>query len=600
MSNNYWDKALSQRLTRRRAIAATSVTAASAAFLAACGGGDSGGSGNNGGDTGLLSGIKDESNSIQPGGIYRSTLNATPTLDPHLTGNHVTHVWVNYNGLLKTKAGHMGRSTGEVDGEIAESWEMSPDRLTITMKLTDKAHFTPKPPVNGRKVTMDDVIFSWNRYKSVSPRRGELSAEANPAAPIQSLTATDARTLVIKLNKPVSTILSSLTGGVPGTPYIVPREAENPAVLDLRGTLAGSGPWSLEEWVPSSRMTFRKNPGFGQDPRGVPYMDGIEFIDLNEYATILAQFKTGQFYDTFNNFLPDDILATKAEIPALEVQTPGITFANVRGFYGQEPDSAFKDERVRQAMSMTWDRDLFIEVAYNTKRFEDAGLPVETSYDNALRGITFAGWFLDPQSKEFGPNTRFFKHDLAEAKKLQQAAGFANGIDYNVYFGTLARHTASYGTHLDMLFGMARDSGMWRPNQTELNFDTEWNTNFRNNRGKFVGMAFIFDTGESDPANDLYSHYHSSGSRFFGGDAKMDKLLDDMLAEFDREKRTQLSHDVQRYEGEKFWGPRVGGASGFRITWPALRNKLVWQDENQGRYLATLWLDRSKPPFTNA
>ena len=45
------------------------------------------------------------------------------------------------------------------------------------------------------------------------------------------------------------------------------------------------------------------------------------------------------------------------------------------------------------------------------------------------------------------------------------------------------------------------------------------------------------------------------------------------------------------------WQPRPGGASSFRITWPALRNKNVWQDENQGRYLATVWLDQTKPPF---
>ena len=100
---------------------------------------------------------------------------AVPTFDPHLQGNHVTHVWLAYSQLLKAKPGHMARSDGGVEGEIAESWEISPDKLSITMKLTNKAHFSPKPPTNGRAVTMDDVLFSWNRYKTISPRRGELS-----------------------------------------------------------------------------------------------------------------------------------------------------------------------------------------------------------------------------------------------------------------------------------------------------------------------------------------------------------------------------------------------------------------------------------------
>jgi ABC-type transport system substrate-binding protein len=225
---------------------------------------------------------------------------------------------------------------------------------------------------------------------------------------------------------------------------------------------------------------------------------------------------------------------------------------------------------------------------------------VETMYDNGLRGVTFAGWFLDPKSKEFGENSKYFVYNPDEAKKLQQAAGYGSGVDYTQSFGTIARHTASFGQHLDILIGMARDSGLWRPRINEIDYDTEWNTNFRNNKGKFSGMAFIFDTGESDPANDLYSHYHPAGSRYFGpegGDKTMSEMLDKMVAEFDNKKRQDLAHDVLRYEGGRMFQPRPGGASGFRITWPALRNKDVWRDENQGRYLSTLWLDQTKRPF---
>jgi ABC-type transport system substrate-binding protein len=602
--NGYWNNVLDRRLSRRRAIMATSATAAAAAFLAACGGGDddsssasTGGSGS--GNSGLLNQIVDDTDKVQRGGIYKSALNAVPTFDPHLQGNHVTHVWLAYSQLLKAKPGHMARSDGGVEGEIAESWEISPDKLSITMKLTNKAHFSPKPPTNGRAVTMDDVLFSWNRYKTISPRRGELSAEASPAAPIESLTATDQNTLVIKLNRPVSTILSSLTGGSPGTFYIVPKEAENTAVLDLKGTIAGSGPWYVEEWVPSARLSVRKNPGFGQDKRGVPYMDGIDFADLNEYSTILAQFKTGAFYDTFNNFLPDDILATKQENPILEIHTPGIVTANMRALFGQNPDSVFLDERMRQAMMMTWDRDLFIEVSYNTKKFEDAGLPVETLYDLALRdGSRLEGWYLNPQNKDFGPNAKYFEYNPDEAKKLMSAAGHGSTpVAYNLYYGTLGRHPAVYGPMVEILTGMARDSGLWNPAINELNYDTEWNSTFRINKGKFSGMGFTYDTGEADPINDLYSHYHSSGSRYFMGDANVDKLLEQAMTEFDIEKRRQLAIDVQKIESSKFYNPRVGGASGFRITWPALRNKHVWQDENQGRYLTTNWLDTTKAPF---
>ncbi|HLF77410.1 MAG TPA: ABC transporter substrate-binding protein [Dehalococcoidia bacterium] len=605
MARSYWSTVLGKRLSRRRAIAATGGTAAAAAFLAACGGSDSGSNGsdeNGAKGSGLVVQPQDETKTMTRGGIYKSTLVTPPTLDPHASGQHVTHVWMNYSQLFKIKPGYLQNTDGDVEGDLVESWEMSPDKLTITAKLVQGTKFTPKAPINGREVDVQDVLFSWNRFKSVSPRRAELANELDPNAPIVSLTSPDARTLVIKLNKPVATILSSLTGGSPGTFYIVPKEAESSAV-NLRGTMVGSGPFYLEEWVPSVKTVFRKNPSFKNDKRDVPYIDGVDFIDLNEASALLAQFKAGAIFDTYNNFLPDDILPTKRDVPALEIMASSeYAPTNIRAFFGHEQASPFKDERVRQAFALNWDRDLFFDAMLNVSRFRNEGLPVATGYDNALRGPSYAGWWLDPTSKEFGPNSKFFKNDPAEAKKLLVAAGFPSAVPYDVFFGTLSTHTPAYSRWVETLTGFQRDSGLFKPTMKELDFGTEWQT-FRFNKGKFSGQGFIFDTGENDPANDLYSHYHSSGSRSFGADPQFDSMSDKLLQEFDVKKRIAIAHEIQKYEGGKMYQPRPGGATTFRITWPALRNKsgdqngTIWRGDNQGRYLSTIWLDQTKPPF---
>jgi len=600
MSDGYWQSVARSRTTRRRAVTAIGGSALGSVLLAACGGGDekssSGGSTESGG---LIAKVQDETSSLVRGGIYKSVLGTPPSLDPHFTGPQTTHCWLCYSQLMRTRPGHMQNTSGEVDPELLESWEMSPDKLTLTGKLTQTA-FAPVKPVDGRAVDVQDVLFSWDRYKSQSPRRTDLSNEANNNAPVLSVTSPDSRTIVIKLARPYAPIFSALSAKFNGTYYVVPKEAANTSALDLKGSVVGTGPFYMSEWVPTTRTSFRRNPGFKMDKRNVPYMEGADFFDLPEYATQLAQFKAGAIHDSYGNFRQDDILPTKRDVSELEIQAGGndstaLTGAQIRAFFGQAADSPFKDERVRQAFVLTWDRDLFIETSFNLTAFRKEGLPMETIMVNGLRDQSWPGWMLDPLSKDFGPNTKYFKPDLAEAKKLLTAAGHANGVEHDMI--TTSGYGAAFQKNYDILVGMAESSKLFRPKPKVLDFASVWNITFRNNKGDFSGASFILDINELDPVVDLFGHYHPSGSKFFGSDATMNAMLEKMVGEFDNDKRKTLVHDFERYEGGKNFQPLPGGATTFRITWPALRNKFVWQGDSQGRYLSTLWLDQTKAPF---
>ena len=62
---------------------------------------------------------------------------------------------------------------------------------------------------------------------------------------------------------------------------------------------------------------------------------------------------------------------------------------------------------------------------------------------------------------------------------------------------------------------------------------------------------------------------------------------------------------MQKYDALKVLRPRATSASTFRASWPAQRNRLVWQG-NAGyggvanRFLSDIWLDQDKPPFKKA
>ena len=71
--------------------------------------------------------------------------------------------------------------------------------------------------------------------------------------------------------------------------------------------------------------------------------------------------------------------------------------------------------------------------------------------------------------------------------------------------------------------------------------------------------------------------------------------------ERDVEKRRTLVQDLQRYLAKAMYGLILpGGASGFSLAWPALRNYNVYRGASGGAawFHYKEWLDTTKPPFT--
>jgi ABC-type transport system substrate-binding protein len=130
-------------------------------------------------------------------------------------------------------------------------------------------------------------------------------------------------------------------------------------------------------------------------------------------------------------------------------------------FFGHAADSPFRDERVRQATSMSWDRNLYIEVAFETKKFEGEGLPMNKAWDAATPPATFPAVWLDPQGKDFGPNAKYFKYDPAEAKKLMSAAGATAPLESDFIYA-LTFPPITY-RRKDFMLGLLTDSGNFKP-----------------------------------------------------------------------------------------------------------------------------------------
>jgi peptide/nickel transport system substrate-binding protein len=572
--------------------------------LAACGGGDEQDSEP---ATSKVVPIVDSTKQAKRGGAFKGyrTQDAL-TWDPHVTSSQWTPpLAVVYGRLMILRAGVTKDSDGEPEGNHAESWEFSPDRMTLTMKLRQNMKWHNIAPVNGRTVDMDDVIYSGKRLFQQGTQRAAFSNAVNPTAPVTSISAPDSRTVVFKLAFPMVSLPALLAHQFGGYFHIVPRESDGQ--FDLRHTSIGSGPWQVAEHVPSSRVVLKRHPDyFIQDH---PIVDSLEQVIIPEYATGLAQFKTGSIYHFAVR--AEDVLATKNDVSQLELYQAPVTANTNAVFFGWRPTdrSPFRDARLRQALSMSIDRDLYIEVNYNTKALETQGFPIEKRWNSALAANYFAGWWLDPQSKDFGPNASYFKRDVAEAKKLISAAGYTG----QPIIATSApdQYGAAYAKDIEVIHGMAAESG-FKFETNIVGYNTGYQPQYRDSRGNYEGTTYRnVIGGDTDAIEALVAIYSpAAGATFVGldaagkGDYSGDPFVESQLlkgrAEPDSEKRRAIVHDVQRHLAKQQYVIRFpGGASGLALSWPAVKNFLAFRGSNASFHGVEYysWLDETQPPI---
>jgi peptide/nickel transport system substrate-binding protein len=601
---SYWRNVLHRPTNRRRALAGAGALTLSAAFLAACGG-DSGDQAKSSSSNSLLVKPKDTTKEAKRGGTYKFyTSSDSVTFDVHAAATGGAGFGPVYGQLLQYKSGYLKPQEYDIEPHLAESWEWSPDRLSLAMKLRQDVKWHNKAPVNGRSLDMEDVLFSWQRYSTKSGSRSTLAASADPAAPVLSVTSPDPRTVVFKLQYPAIDMLALLAS----TSFlltIVPKESDTS--FDMRRDMIGTGPFVLTNHTPSVGFTFKRNAEYFRKDQ--PLLDQIDMPIVPEYAAGLAQFKAGNVYQF--DVKSEDILGQKREAPKIDVyQGEFANFVMKTGF-GWLPagKSPFFDERVRQALSMSYDRDAWLDVFMNVSQFESQGLPVETRWATHLNP-SFVGWWLDPKSKEFGPNAKYYQRNIPEAKKLMAAAGYATGLDVVSNYISGTQYGNDFQRMIQVLEQMASEAG-FRSKPNLLDYNLEFIPKFRDSQGKFEGWQYKKGTPSANEAvSQLAKEYYSKGAPAgfwgfdlngkgdFSGDPNLDVQFEKARSEIDTERRRSIIHDVQRYLAQKMYAVHwPGGASGFLMAWPALRNFNVYQGGRDVDQRFHLWIDETQPPL---
>lgn len=166
---------------------------------------------------------------------------------------------------------------------LAESWEISDDKLVYTFKLR-QVNFS-----NGKPMTADDVLFTLKK----------ASADTAPVAflfePVKSVEAVDASTVRITLKRPYTPILSALSVY---SAAIVSREAYEASPEGFGQKPVCVGPFVVSEYARGSHVLLTRNPSYwenGSDGQPLPYVESVDMRYVPDSNARVLGLKNGDF-----------------------------------------------------------------------------------------------------------------------------------------------------------------------------------------------------------------------------------------------------------------------------------------------------------------
>ena len=419
-----------KRISRRNFLKVAGVSAA-ALGLAACGGSKSGSTATSGSAAGSTAG------GVNTAGFTVQYGSNPETLDPALNSaiDASNTIITIFEPLL------LINENNEVIGGQAESWEASEDGLTWTFTMRDGLKWS-----DGTDLTAKDFEYSFKRMANPDTAApyaetclgmidGFDAAQAGDPDALNVKASDDGKTLTIVLSYPCSYFDKMAAFAAMSPVQQATVEANGDSWCTSADTFVSNGPYMITDWTPSERIVLSKNPNYvgGWDSSKI-VSDTITLLLLEDSSASFAAYNSGEA--VLIKDVPTD------EIPSLTKAEDGGDFYvdTILGTYYVSLNlqrDAFKDAKVRKALSLAIDRDYVANTIMQG---------TYTTADSIVGPgiVDESGYFHDNGNAPY--ISADYEANLAEAKKLLEEAGYPNGEGYP----TIEYSTNDAGYHVPL------------------------------------------------------------------------------------------------------------------------------------------------------
>lgn len=400
---------------------------------------------------------------------------------------------------------------GNIAPSLAEDWKISEDGKEWRLKIRENVKFS------------DGTLLTPEIVKASIERSFEKNGRAETYFRPVSITV-DGQYIVIKTEKPVTILPATLADPL----FIIVNTEADTSTFALKGPIC-TGPYIVESFNPTEECVVVKNKNYwgGEVP-----LDRITYKCINDQATRSMALQTGEIQIAYNlkvENLVDFQDESKYNIQSLKSLRTTFAFMNQNG--------VLKDKVLRQAVSRSLNKDVYCKILLEggatpgkapvppTLDYGFDQLIDENSYNpESAKAILKEAGYKDIDGDGFVETPEGKKIELdfviytsrEELKIYAQAAQISMkevGINAKI-------NTVSYETLLDLRDASKFDMLIWN--------------------------VLVANTG--DPESYLRENWYSRSvsNQTAYNNPEVDRLLDELSSEFDKDKRKELIIQIQQ------------------------------------------------------
>jgi peptide/nickel transport system substrate-binding protein len=447
--------------------------------------------------------------------LVEGTIGEASTLIPLLATDSSSHAVAGqiYNGLVKYD------KNLNIVGDLAKSFDISKDGLTITSHLHDGVKWHDGAPFTSR-----DVLYTYQ--VTIDPKTP--TAYAEDFKQVKTISAPDLQTVRVTYDSPFAPALASW--GVNILPAHL-LQGKDITKSPLSRNPVGTGPYRFKEWLSGQKIVLEANKDYFE---GRPYIDRYIYRIIPDSSTMYMELKAGaidvmtltpvqyarqtsakSFTDRFNKY-----------------RYPSSTYLYM-GYNLRHP--LFGDKRIRQAMTAAINKDELVQgVLFGMgQKAHGPIVPGRWAYNPGVKDIAYdparatellaqAGWKDKNSDGILVKNGKPFKFTILTNQGNQQRLLTAQIIQQRL------RHVG-----IDVKIRIV-----------------EWAAFLKEfvNKGNFEVVLLAWSISQ-DP--DMYDIWHSSKNKpgelnFIGyHNPEVDRLLIEGRSTFDIEKRKKAYFRIQ-------------------------------------------------------